>query len=55
MQTNIFTHTHSTKCLQWDVSDFLLSGKCACIGLWVKAPCISGESIGLWMNIPEHT
>ncbi len=41
MQSNISTHTYSTKCLQWYVSDFLLWGKCACIRLWVKGPCIS--------------
>ncbi len=45
MQTNISTHTHSTKCLQCNVSDFLLSGKCACIRLWVKGPCISKERL----------
>ncbi len=36
IQTNISTHTHWTKCLQYVVSDFLLSGKCARIRLWVK-------------------
>ncbi len=45
MQTNISTNTHSTKCLQRVVSDFLLSGKCACIRLWVKGPCISMEML----------
>ncbi len=45
MQTNIFAHTYSTKYLQWAVSDFLLSGKCACIRLWEKGPCISKERL----------
>ncbi len=45
MQTNISTHTHSTKCLQWVGSDFILSGKYACIRLWVKGPCISKERL----------
>ncbi len=45
MQTNISTQTHSTKCLQWDVSDVLLSDKCACIRLWVKGPCIYEEQL----------
>ncbi len=34
-EIQLSTHTHSTKCLQYVVSDFLLSGKCACT-LWVK-------------------
>ncbi len=45
MQTNISTHTHSTKYLKWDVSDLLLSGKYACIRLWVKGPCISKKRL----------
>ncbi len=40
MQTNISTHTHSTKCLQWDMSDFILLVKCACITLWVKGQAV---------------
>ncbi len=44
MQANTSIHTHSTKCLQWIASDFLLSDKCACIRL-VKGLCISKERL----------
>ncbi len=50
MQTNISTHTHLTKCLQWVVNDFLLSGKCVCIRLWVKGSCISKETLFKFFN-----
>ncbi len=56
MQINTSTHTHSTKCLQRAVSDFLLSGKCA----WVKRPGVGGvlpQMFGreVWHTIKKWT
>ncbi len=55
MLTNISTHTHSNKCLQRVVSDFLLSDKCACIRLWVKVLVFLRKGcIILWYNSWPH-